>query len=238
MPIHFTCPGCGAKAAAPDDATGKLVQCPKCQHQVRLTPPAPPQPSITFYCSSCQGSVTGVPGTKVFCPACRQKLLVPAPPPVPATRNKTVLGELEQVPTLELADEPEPAATALSRDRDLPRRRPRHRNDFDDDDRPRRRRDIDDEPVTEGSGAVHSLGIASMVVGAISLPMSMVPCLGIVGLPLGVLGFLLGFGGNAVAVLRGGRGVGFGIAGLGLNGMAILFAVFWLFLAEAALKPR
>ena len=31
MPIKVTCPECGQRSKAPDDAPGKLAKCPRCQ---------------------------------------------------------------------------------------------------------------------------------------------------------------------------------------------------------------
>jgi lipopolysaccharide-induced tumor necrosis factor-alpha factor len=44
MPILVTCPTCGTNAAAPDNAGGKKVKCPKCQ--AILDVPAPQAPVV------------------------------------------------------------------------------------------------------------------------------------------------------------------------------------------------
>jgi hypothetical protein len=47
------------------------------------------------------------------------------------------------------------------------------------------------------------------------------------------LGLLLGVIGGIVALMRGGRGIGFPIAGSAISGFATAFGVFWLFLLGA-----
>jgi len=41
MPIKVTCPECGQRSKAPDDALGKLARCPRCQQAFLI--PAPGQ---------------------------------------------------------------------------------------------------------------------------------------------------------------------------------------------------
>jgi hypothetical protein len=40
MPFSFVCPACKTKSAAPDDAAGKKVKCPKCGTVLAIPPPA------------------------------------------------------------------------------------------------------------------------------------------------------------------------------------------------------
>lgn len=82
--------------------------------------------------------------------------------------------------------------------------------------------------------ASHSLGIASLVPGASALPFSLIPCIGMLSLPLSCSGLLLGIGGGILAVARKGRGIGFPLAGSATSGLALIFGVVWLgFLAAA-----
>lgn len=85
-----------------------------------------------------------------------------------------------------------------------------------------------------GRGAVHSLGIGSMVLGIVALLFSFIPCIGVFSMPLSGLGLLLGIIGTVVALRRSGRGIGFPIAGSAINGMALLIAFFWIGLANVA----
>jgi serine/threonine protein kinase len=95
----------------------------------------------------------------------------------------------------------------------------------DDDPLPRRRRPLE-------SKAAHRLGIASMVLGAVALLFSLIPCVGMLSIPLSGLGLLLGVLGGIVALFRGGTGIGFPIAGSALSAMALLIGAFWFHLAD------
>jgi hypothetical protein len=75
-----------------------------------------------------------------------------------------------------------------------------------------------------------------MVLGIVGLLLGLIPCVGWIGLPLSGLGLLLGVAGGVVAVLRGGRGVGFPIAGSGISGLALVIGGFWLFLIAKVAK--
>jgi uncharacterized paraquat-inducible protein A len=43
MPIKVTCPECGQRSKAPDDAVGRWAKCPRCE-QGFLIPAQPPSP--------------------------------------------------------------------------------------------------------------------------------------------------------------------------------------------------
>jgi hypothetical protein len=75
-----------------------------------------------------------------------------------------------------------------------------------------------------------------MALGVVGLCLGLIPCVGWIGFPLSGLGLLLGLAGGVVAVFRGGRGVGFPIAGSAICGMALVIGVFWLFVLTAAHK--
>jgi hypothetical protein len=95
----------------------------------------------------------------------------------------------------------------------------------------------DDEPSQrlrrpEGSGAALGLGVGSMILGLVALLFSLIPCIGLYSLPLSGVGLLLGVGGGIVAVSRGGRGIGFPIAGSAINAAAITVALVWVGLAS------
>lgn len=80
----------------------------------------------------------------------------------------------------------------------------------------------------ESAAVVHSLGIGSMVVGVVAFLVAVVPLLGAVSLPLAAIGLLLGIVATFLSIFRHGRGIGFGIAGMTLNGMAIAVITLWL----------
>src|SRR5262245_17853547 len=69
----------------------------------------------------------------------------------------------------------------------------------------------------------NSLGIASMVIGLVTLPMIFFVCfppLAVVALLLSCVGFLVGLVGLAGCLGRRGYGIGYPVAGLAANGVA------------------
>jgi hypothetical protein len=75
------------------------------------------------------------------------------------------------------------------------------------------------------SGASHSLGIASVVLGILAFLICWIPFLGLLGLPLSLLGILLGGLGLLMAVFRKGAGIGYPIAGTAISVLAVVTAV-------------
>ena len=71
--------------------------------------------------------------------------------------------------------------------------------------------------VQQRSKASHSLGIASLVLGTIAFLICWIPFLGLLGLPLSVLGAVLGGVGLLLAFVRKGSGIGFAMAGTALS---------------------
>lgn len=43
MPIQVTCPACGQRSKAPDEALGKKAKCPRCKKEMVISPDAPAQ---------------------------------------------------------------------------------------------------------------------------------------------------------------------------------------------------
>jgi hypothetical protein len=89
-------------------------------------------------------------------------------------------------------------------------------------------------PRATSGTAAHSLGIASLVLGILAFIVSLIPCAGIIGLPIGGLALVLGIAGFIVALCRQGRGIGFPIAGSGVSMLAIIIALFWIGLLGTA----
>lgn len=79
--------------------------------------------------------------------------------------------------------------------------------------------------VQQPSGAAHSLGLASMVMGILGLMICWVPVLGLLSTPLSGIGLLLGVIGGIVALTRSGHGIGFPIAGSTICGLALMICV-------------
>jgi hypothetical protein len=210
MHISIACP-CGARLRAPDAAAGKTFKCPKCGRSI-LVPAgdaAEPLPAE---------------------PAPYAVAAPPSPPPVRATKACPYCGET----ILAVARLCKHCGQALDPDlRGQPpgRGKRRDKEDHDDeDDRPRQDRrgaEVAGGP-REGGAAAHSLGIASLVLGVLAFLVSLIPCIGVVGLPIGGLGLLLGIAGLIVALVRQGRGIGFPIAGSGVSLLALVIAGVWL----------
>jgi hypothetical protein len=83
--------------------------------------------------------------------------------------------------------------------------------------------------VQQPSRAAHSFGIASLVVGVLSVVICWIPGFGML---IGGLGLLLGLAGIALAIFRSGTGLGFSIAGTGLS--ALSFALCWVWTSSLA----
>jgi hypothetical protein len=94
---------------------------------------------------------------------------------------------------------------------------------------PVRRREFVEQP--SAGAAAHSLGIASLVLGVVGLVLALIPCVGMIALPLAAVGLLLGVVGGGVAIARGGRGIGFPIAGSATNLLALAVGGVWLLLS-------
>lgn len=94
--------------------------------------------------------------------------------------------------------------------------------------------------VQQPSRAAHSLGIASIILGSISLFVAWVPLLGLLATPLGVLALILGIIGFVIACVRKGSGIGFPIAGTAISIMALLigFAVNYAVLSGPIEQAR
>jgi hypothetical protein len=86
------------------------------------------------------------------------------------------------------------------------------------------------EPAPSGAAA-HSLGIASLVLGVLCVVLALIPCVGMIALPLAAVGLLLGIIGGGVALARKGRGIGFPIAGSATNLLALAVGGVWLLLS-------
>jgi DNA-directed RNA polymerase subunit RPC12/RpoP len=129
MLATIACPACQFKLSIPEGDMGKRQVCPNCQSpffagksitepQVASSPPSGPAPTyqktmlagtappIKYNCPRCQAPLEAPSieaGTKKPCPACGQRLQVPAAPPPPAAApqpnlNKTMLAADDSLP--------------------------------------------------------------------------------------------------------------------------------------------
>lgn len=78
------------------------------------------------------------------------------------------------------------------------------------------------------------LGIGSLILGVISLPFALIPCLGMFSLPLSGLGLVLGILGLVFAFRQEGQNIGLAISGTSVSGLSIAFGLLWLILFGAA----
>jgi len=178
--------------------------------------------SIRVVCPLCNAKIKApdsAAGKEVKCPRCATQIMIPTsmavvvlPPPV--------------------VTKPNPSASPFDNtDGDeKPAKKPRRNNRTEEEpyDEPRR-----EQSQPTASGAAHSLGIASLILGVLGFILSLVPCIGMLSLPISALGLLLGLVGGTVSLVRSGRGIGFPIAGSFLNAFAIGIAFIWVIAAAS-----
>jgi hypothetical protein len=75
------------------------------------------------------------------------------------------------------------------------------------------------------------LGIASLVVGFVGLAIGIIPCVGILGLPVAAIGLLLGLVGLVVALAGGREAVGLPSAGSGVSLLGCVVSVVWWYIS-------
>lgn len=74
--------------------------------------------------------------------------------------------------------------------------------------------------VQQPSQVTNSLGVGSIVLGILAFLICWIPVVGLIGLPLSLLGVVLAGVGCVMAAMRGGTGVGYPIAGMAVSGLA------------------
>lgn len=168
--------------------------------------------------------------TRVVCPTCSAKLRVPAGSAdqsfrCPRCKTPVLLREEAEARVKPPTGPPPLTPPRLNEER---RREEHDERDEDERDERPRRRDREPSALGESSAAAHSLGIASMVLGVVALPFSMIPCLGMLSLPLSGLGVVVGGVGLIVSIVRKGRGIGFPIAGAAISGLSLVFGLVWI----------
>lgn len=116
------------------------------------------------------------------------------------------------------------------------------REDDFDDDRPARRRprdESDDESNYSSRSAprakgVNVMGVIALILGIIGLIISLIPCFGIIGIPLTAIGLLLGVIGIFTSGQTTGRGLP--IAGTSVSLVGLLIGIAWVVVAGAWVK--
>lgn len=71
----------------------------------------------------------------------------------------------------------------------------------------------------------NSLGIAAIVLGILAFLICWIPLIGLIGVPLSGLGMILALIGLLAALFRGGTGIGYPIAAVAINGLALFMAI-------------
>jgi hypothetical protein len=164
--------------------------------------------AVRILCSQCDQKLN-VPedmlGKKVRCPSCKAAFIAdtkePDPPPRPEpVEQRTRRARADAEP----ADEREPES-------DRPGRSARRKAEA-----PAAPRDVS------------VLGIISLVLGLLGLPLSLIPCLNVLGLPLVGLGLLLGIIGFFVAQMGKKSGIGFPIAGSLVCLVGLMVSLAWI----------
>jgi hypothetical protein len=106
----------------------------------------------------------------------------------------------------------------------------RRNQDYDDeDDRPvRRSRGTEQRATTEANGPAFGLGIASLVLGIIAIPVALIPCFGFWSMPVSGVGLVLGVSGLIIVLVSKRGSLGFPIAGSAVSFAALAIAGLWL----------
>lgn len=187
---------------------------------------------IAVVCPSCNNKLNAPDnaiGKRVKCPKCLNPFTVSAEGP--ATKSSPIIPS-------KAPDSGKKSAPGL---RESPEKMPRARknedaaseleDDLDEEQEPKPRRKknaVDDEPLTTASKGSNSLGIASLALGIVAFIVSLIPCVGMVSMPLSALGLILAIIAGAIALVRKGSGIGYPIAGIGVNGLALVVAGLWM----------
>lgn len=97
--------------------------------------------------------------------------------------------------------------------------------DFEFDDRPPSV-PFYSRPVAPVYPPTNSLGITSLVLGVVCMPLMCVPGLNVFAIGLGGVGLLLGIAALTLSLVRNGWGIGYSIGGLCANALAILLGLW------------
>jgi hypothetical protein len=84
--------------------------------------------------------------------------------------------------------------------------------------------------AAEGPKSVSGLGIASLVVGIVGLVISLIPCVGLIGLPIAGIGLLLGLVGLIIALAGKTEGAGLPISGIAVSLAGCIVSVVWWYI--------
>lgn len=156
-------------------------------------------------CPAGRGSLRSPPGVsmiKISCPGCGRALNVPDNAAgrtgrCPSCKASVKIPQRDSS-TVELEDDPSPVAP------------------------PRPAATASPPPMRPATRPSNSLGIASLVLGSIAFLICWIPFLGLLGMPLSILGAILGGVGLVAAIRRSGLGIGFPIAGTAVSALSLI----------------
>src|SRR5947209_5943634 len=173
---------------------------------------------ITVTCPTCQSTLRApdqAAGRKVKCPKCATAFEVAAV----ATVLPDDFGPAIRQPSTHVPPVPRPVAPA--------------RDEYYEP-APRSRRAEVAGGMPQPTGAQVGLGISSLVVGIVGLVISLIPCLGWIGIPVAGVGLVLGAAGLIIAIVRNGHGIAFPISGVSVSLVGLVVAFIWLYLVHRA----
>jgi predicted Zn finger-like uncharacterized protein len=156
--------------------------------------------AITVVCPSCGRKLRvadDLNGRRVRCPECETSLTVTVAVAQPDDE-----------------DDDEGPTAKLGRPTDLPRRRPAEKLEMEDDDGADGVTAVHYETPLAPSRAALGLGLAALLIGVLALPLSWVPAVGKLAIPVSGFGLVLGIFGVTLAAVRRGHGLAFPLAGL------------------------
>ncbi len=84
--LFFKCPECGQDIESGDDLAGRMVNCPACDHLMRIPGVPRDHEEFIFECPQCGQSIdiaVDAAGLHLPCPGCGRIIDVPEPPPPP-----------------------------------------------------------------------------------------------------------------------------------------------------------
>ncbi len=222
MPIPVVCPHCQGDFRASDGSAGKRVKCRACQNpfvvtlfasQCHQVEPIEASESKVYDCPHCRSKVSmlewPVDGP-VVCPRCEQQFLI----------NSLTNSTIAIYPQIEMNIEPPARQTDFENwapTRRATRQGRRQEQDYEVLDEIEPRRDWHHPPF-------NGLGIASFVLSVCAFVISIVPCIGIGGIPDGALGLVFGLVGFVISS-RNNSSPGFSIAGSVVGGLALMIGI-------------
>lgn len=137
-------------------------------------------------------------GKSVRCPRCRHKLAIPEPGSIRTERPVPPPIVQARVKTTDLGFVSEQA------------------------------RHSEETPPRKTVDIANGLGVGATILGIVAIPLSIIPCLSFAGLPLAIVGLLLGIGGLVVSFTSERRAIGITVAGSAVSLCAAGLSTLWM----------